>query len=234
MGFLKQILTPFIEFDSDDNKKIVPNVVPVAKQVDKNEPAHHPLITDFPENEISSPSPMPTTSMGVSVPFPEHVQYFEALIDKANRENPMFIGADYKEFVDAKIDIDDIADETIKYQTAFNILKTSGLTKDKLITTGQEYLNIVGRDLNAFQSAHAQQYKKELQKKEQDLSHKVAELQALTQKINLLKGQINQLSSEINQSSGKLNTTKSSFLMAGELKQQEIQAELEKIGKYFG
>lgn len=178
---------------------------------------------------------MPTYSPSGTLvdPLPEHVQYFERLIDEANTTNPTFQGADYKEFVDSKFDIDDITDEAIKYRTAFNVLKSTGLTREKLFATGQEYLNLVGRDLNAFQSAYTQQYQKEVGQKEAQIQKKAEELQALTQRINTLKGEINQLTLDINVTMDKLNTMRNSFLLAGEKKQQEIQAELQKIAQYF-
>jgi hypothetical protein len=58
-------------------------------------------------------------------------------------------------------------------------------------------------------------------------------LQALAQRINVLKAEINQLTQEINLTKGSLDTTKNSFLLAGERKQQEIEAELHKIMQYF-
>jgi hypothetical protein len=194
----------------------------------------HPLVT-----AASGPTqalkqvPVYSQDGTITGPMPEHEQYFEKLITEANAKNPLFQGADYKEFIDSKIDIDDIADEAIKYKTAFNILKSSGLTKEKLLTTGQEYLNVIGRDLNAFQGAHSLQYQKEVRQKEQLIDKKVQELQALTIKLNELKKEINQASSEINLTKEKLNTTKNSFLLAGENKQKEIQTELDKIAHYF-
>ena len=244
MSFLKQLLTPFIEFDEDvkkdpkydalkDKNIVVRPKDTVIKPVDLDAEVQHPLIND---NKPSHP-PVTIKARGPIVdpskPLAEHVQYFEGLIDKANRENPLFTGPDYKEFIDAKIDIDSIADENLKYRTAFNILKSSGLTKDKLLMTGHEYLNIIGRDLNAFQTAHSQKYKKELSQKELDLQRKVEELQALTQKVNALKNEIANITNDINHSQQKLNATKNSFLLAGELKQQEIQNELKKISQYF-
>ena len=124
-------------------------------------------------------------------------------------------------------------DEALRYRTAFNVLKSTGLTKEKLIATGQEYINLVGRDMNAFQSAHAQQYQKEVKQKENLIQTKATELQQLTQKINALKTDINQLSQDITITKEKLDITKNSFLLAGEHKQQEIQTELEKIVQYF-
>jgi hypothetical protein len=250
MSFLKQLLTPFVEFE-DDNKNTSPKpnkpastatisaplvsaappVSPIATPADV--PAHHPLIDG--DSSVIAANQTPTFSPAGTIagPLPEHQQYFEKLIDKANAENPLFQGTDFKEFVDSKVDINDIADEVIRYKTAFNVLKSTGLTKEKLISTGQEYLNIIGRDLNAFQSAHGQQYQKEVRQKELVIQKKAEELQALTQKINALKTEINQITNDINITKDKLNTTKNSFLLAGENKQKEIETELQKIGQYF-
>ncbi len=112
-------------------------------------------------------------------------------------------------------------------------MKNSGLTREKLLSTGQEYLNIIGRDMNAFQSAQTLQYNKEVRPKEQLIQQKAEELQQLTQRINALKSEINALSQDINLAKDKFSTSRNSFLLAGENKQKEIEAELQKIAKYF-
>lgn len=167
MSFLKQLLTPFVEFDADKKEELAkqnksPKAPAAATPASADEDAQHPLITGANSSVIAA-NQTPVYSPGGTIagPLPEHEQYFERLIDEANAKNPLFQGADFKEFVDSKVDIDDITDEALKYRTAYNFLKSTGLTKEKLMSTGQEYLNIIGRDLNAFQSAHAQQYKKE-------------------------------------------------------------------------
>lgn len=239
MSFLKQLLTPFIEFDADkknqqakQNKPVSPAVT-TTTQPPVNEKTEHPLITG--SGTASNPNQVPTFSPDGTMagPLPEHEQYFEKLIDEANLTNSFFQGTDFKEFVDSKLDIDDIADENIRYRTAFNVLKSTGLTKEKLLSTGQEYLNLIGRDLNAFQSAHNQKYQTEVGQKEQLIQKKAEELQVLSQRINALKSEINQLTQDINLTKDKLNTTKNSFLLAGEKKQSEIQNELQKIAQYF-
>lgn len=251
MSFLKQLLTPFVEFDEDKKKEpakenktpatpVTPVIPPVATSVPPaDENAHHPLVTDT-SSQVKTPNQtpvnqIPTYSAGGTLtgPLPEHEQYFERLIEEANARNPVFQGPDFKEFIDNKVDIDDIQDEALKYKTAYNILKSSGLTKEKLLSTGQEYLNLIGRDLNAFQSAHTQQYQKEVRQKEMLIQKKAEELQSLTQRINSLKTEINQITQDINLTKDKLNTTKNSFLLAGEKKQKEIQTELQKIARYF-
>jgi hypothetical protein len=237
MSLLKQILSPFVEFEGDKKKEpepvtetrppFIPNY---SEPVEEN--AKHPLITGTNATAFSFE---PTTTAGTNITqvLPEHKQYFEKLIDEANAKNPLFQGTDYKEFIDSKIDIDNITDEETKYRTAFNVLKRTGLTKKNLISTAQEYHNIIGRDLNAFQSAQTQQYQKEVKQREQLIQKKAEELQALSAKTNVLKKEISQLSQEMVETKNKLNLTKNSFLLAGENMQNEIQTELQKIEKYF-
>ena len=244
MSFLKQMLSPFIEFDEEkktvDQKEqpvqtarvsVPPTKPTIASDIEN---ATHPLInTPGVIKERVDQTPGFSPGGVLEKPLPEHVTYFERLIDEANASNPLFKGVDYKEYVDSKIDIDDIADEALKYQTAFNILKGTGLTKDKLLETGQEYLNIIGRDLNNFQHAHSVQYRKEVGPKESEIRKKAEELQQLQQRANELKSDINKLTQEINITKDKLNTVKNSFLLAGEQKQNEIGSELKKIARYF-
>ncbi|MEJ7914191.1 MAG: hypothetical protein WKF70_13610 [Chitinophagaceae bacterium] len=239
MSFLKQLLTPFVAFDEDgkevkpkSGQMVSPPVGSTNPGLRPEENIQHPLVTAVP---LVPAAQVPTYSPGGTItgPMPEHQQYFEQLVAKANASNPQFAGADYKEFVDSKVDIDDITDETLRYKTAFNVLRGSGLTRDKLLSTGQEYLNIIGRDLNAFQSAHGQRYKKEVQPKELQIQKKAEELSALALKMSVLKTEINALTQDITLIKDQLATTKNSFLLAGEKKQQEIQTELQKIAQYF-
>lgn len=244
MSFLKQILKPFVEFDEDIQKEEVkqntssstsPKPIERLQEIPlPYDKASHPLIDAAQAKQVNTnivPTYSPTGAL--DKPLPDHVQYFEKLIDQANASNPAFVGIDYKEFVDNKLDIDDIADEALKYRTAYNILKDSGLTKSKLLQTGQQYIDLIGRDLNNFQGAQSMKYRKEIGPKEDEIQKKATELQALQQKIIKLKGDINSLTAEVNAAREKMNTARSSFLLAGELKQNEIADELKKIDLYF-
>ena len=239
MSFLKQLLSPFVEFkdqakqETSNSQHYIPPVPPVQLSPSVQPPAttDHPLFT---ATQLSNPAPTePAVRSSISAPLPEHRQYFEKLIDEANTKNPFFAGPDYKEFIDSKTDIDNIADEETKYKTAFNILKKSGVTKEKLISTAQEYHNLIGRDMNAFQSAHMQNYQKETRQREGLIEKKAEEVMALSEKINALKKEISRLSQELTETKDKMDRTKNSFLLAGEYKQQEIQTEVQKIQRYF-
>jgi hypothetical protein len=235
MSLLKQLLSPFVEFDDKNKKETAtptqaPQAVryeaPVAENVD------HPLVTPGGSPIVAAQQPAKPSGGPVTV-LPEHLQYFEKLIETANLTDPLFKGTDYKEFSDSKLDIDNITDEETRYKTAFNVLKRTGLTKERLLSTAQEYHNLIGRDLNAFQGAHKQQYQKEVLQREQLIQKKAEELQALSLKMNELKKDISQLSQSLTEIKDKMNITKNSFLLAGENMQNEIQNEIQKIEKYF-
>jgi hypothetical protein len=245
MSLLKHILSPFVEFEDDKKgtpaagSKPVTGQPPLAAKEPPAVEAKPVLGAEYQQPAVvpgtdAAPAPLPATAPGGPVvPLPEHQTYFEKLIEEANVKNPLFQGTDYKEFIDSKTDIDAIQDEATRYRTAFSVLKRTGLTKERLLSTGQEYINIIGRALNSYQSAYAQQYGKDVKQKEELIQKKAAEMQALNDKINALKGDMKKLSDEINLSKSKLERSKASFLAAGETKQNEIQGELQKIEQYF-
>jgi hypothetical protein len=246
MSLLKHILSPFVEFEDDKkgaaatgNKPATgapPAPVqnkPLAAEAKPVLGAEYQQPAVMPGTDAATPPPVAPAPGGPVTPLPEHQTYFEKLIEEANVKNPLFEGTDYKEFIDSKTDIDAIQDEATRYRTAFSVLKRTGLTKERLLSTGQEYINIIGRALNSYQSAYAQQYGKDVKQKEDLIQKKAAEMQALNDKINALKGDMKKLSDEISLSKSKLERSKASFLAAGETKQNEIQGELQKIEQYF-
>lgn len=239
MSLLKNILRPFVEFPEDQKPDAAKNNAPIAEPKPPTAASNTTVNTKpvqqsaASEYDITVPPLTNAPAPGSVTALPEHQTYFENLIEESNAKNPLFQGTDFKEFIDSKTDIDAISDEATRYRTAFSVLKRTGLTKERLLSTGQEYINIIGRALNSYQSAFSQQYQKEVKGKEVLLQKKAEEVQALNEKIATLKGEMKQLSGEINLSKQKLDANKASFLAAGETKQNEIQQELQKIQQYF-
>lgn len=251
MSLLKNLLKPFVEFEEDPKgagqqpepkgppakpaAAVVPPPVPKPAEGPEFNDAHfQPTVVPVPVTQnpfLKDTAPLPPS--GTAGPLPEHRQHFEQLIEEANAKNPLFTGTDYKEFIDSKIDLSTIPDEATRYQTAFNVLKRTGLTKDKLLATGREYIHIIGRDMNGFQSAYAQRYVKEVKQKVELAWQKTAEAEALAQKIAALQQEINALAEEAGKARAGLDAAKHSYLMAGEQKQQEILTELQKIEQFF-
>jgi uncharacterized small protein (DUF1192 family) len=233
MSIFKYILSPFVEFKPDDNKKAEsePNAQPAENLKPLPDVDATPVTgtTSLTASQPASVSPVSGTS-AVTTDYQKH---FEDLIAEANLNNPNFQGTDFKEFIDSKFDVEAIADEETRYKTAFNVLKRAGLTKERLVSTGRDYINVIENDIKGFESAYTQQYKTNVEQKDLLLQKKAAELQELNKRIAVLNQEISQMSQEIVQSREKLNSNKQSFTLAGEHKKKEIQNELQKIDQYF-
>ncbi len=237
MSILKYIMSPFVEFKDEANS--LPSKDLKTQRIEKKESLpdaeNQPDASGTSDTDASSLSYTSSQSSApdASLKSGEYQKHFENLIEEANAKNPVFQGTDFKEFIDSKIDVEAIADEETKYRTAFNVLKRTGLTKERLISTGQEYINLIDHDLRGFNDAFLQQYNTQVEQKDQLLEKKAQELKALNDKTASLNNEIKQMSQEIIQSKDKLNSNKNSFILAGESKKTEIKAELQKIDQYF-
>lgn len=231
MSILKNILGAFVEFKDEEtgpakeNKAQTPSNKKIRVDDDGTSSATAAANTAS-NSRTSSSAPVMNAA-------PEYKKHFEDLIEEANTQNPLFQGTDFKEFIESKTDVEAIADEETKYKTAFNVLKRTGLTKEKLVTTGREYINIIENDLKAFEDAFNQQYRSDVEQKEQLLQQKAQELQVLNEKISALNQEMKQMSQQIIQAKEKLTSNKNSFISTGESKKKEIETELQKINQYF-
>lgn len=248
MSFLKNILKPFVDFnpEGEDEGQIkestlqqkavtrekvsTTNTVDKVNTVDNSENISVANTTSNTEPSYTPSQPSGSTNASASN---DYHKYFENLIEEANAKIPMFQGTDFKEFIDSKIDVEAIADEDMRYKTAFNVLKRTGLTKERLVTTAQEYIKLIDQDLKGFTDAYNQQYKADVETQEQLLQRKAEELQALNEKISVLNQEMKQMSEQVVQNKEKLSLNKSAFISAGEEKKNEIQMELQKINQYF-
>jgi uncharacterized protein YoxC len=222
MSIFKYILSPFVEFKEPDSKTPAKPDSPVAAKLASSQINN--VQTSY---KTSSDTSYSSNAEG------EFAGYFEHLIDEANQKSPIFQGTDLKEYMDTKVELDSIPDEATKIKTAFNVLKRTGLTKDKLLSTGLEYIKLIEHELAGIEGAFAQQYKNDVQLKEQQLQVKAQEIQELTSKINAIHQEITQLSEQVAQSKQQLNNNKTQFITAGQRKKSELEAELNKINQYL-
>lgn len=225
MSLFKYILSPFVEFNEPS---------PVEPAPITNNAANAPVNTSIPVVESAVPPPLPTSPAPVQQRASGDLKdHFDQLIEDANQKNPLFQGADLKEYVDTKLELDTIPDEGTRIKTAFNLLKKAGLTKDKLLNTGYEYIKLIDHELDGIEGAYNQQYKSDVELKEQQIQAKSQEIQSLSNKINILRQEITQLTAQVSQSKTQLNTNKEQFIAAGQLKKSEIETELQKINQYL-
>lgn len=237
MSFLKNILGAFVEFKEEEagaEKEANLQTIPDKKISEVNGGTSSANNTGGTTSISGTTTSSPASAINPSInAAPEYKKHFEDLIEEANAKNPLFQGTDIKEFIESKTDVEAITDEETRYKTSFNVLKRTGLTKEKLVTTGQAYIKIIENDLKAFENAYNQQYRSDVEQKEQLLQQKAQELQLLNEKILTLNQEMKQMSEEVIQGKEKLSANKNLFIAAGESKKKEIETELQKINQYF-
>ncbi|WP_018616451.1 hypothetical protein [Segetibacter koreensis] len=234
MSLLKNILKPFVEFNQEEeNEDTLKESELQQKNLGKEKVTNDNVVSADNAVDTASFKTSQTTATKKSGALNDYHRYFENLLEEANNNNPIFKGTDFKEFIDSKVDVEAIADEGTRYKTAFNVLRRTGFTKERLVTTGQEYIKLIDQDLKGFADAYKQQYTADVELKEQLLQKKAEELQLLNDKISALNQEMKQLSQQIVQNKEKLDTNKNAFINAGEEKKEEIQLELQKIDQYF-
>jgi hypothetical protein len=223
MSIFKYILSPFVEFTEPDKTGATKQTANVSVT-----PGSYTAPAE--SSASQGQRPLPTDDSNNSDDLASH---FEKLIEEANQKNPLFQGTDLKEYLDTKVELNTISNEADKIRTAFNVLKRTGLTKDKLLTTGREYIKLIEHDLAGIEGAFAQQYKNDVELKEQQMQAMGQEKQALIEKINTIDRDMAQLVQQISQSKDQLTNNKNQFILAGERKKSEIETELTKINQYL-
>jgi hypothetical protein len=242
MSILKYIMRPFVQFEENEQKVssekplTQPGQEMASSSGEEQTTSYQPQTQGIPAAPVAPVSASPAssaTTVHSTAASTNYQKHFEDLMEEANANNPMFSGTDFKEFLESTVDIEAITDEATRYKTAFNVLKRTGLTKERLVSTGREYINVIENDLKGFEEAFAQQYKIEVEQKEALLQQKAQELQLLNDKITTLNQEVKDISSTLTESKEKLNTNKEAFIRAGEQKKKELLAELQKIDQHF-
>jgi len=213
----KKILGAFIEIPEDEKAPVKKTGTEVKKST----------ITDI-APETMPPTPQYTSTNTASAS--EFEGHFNNLIEEENKKN--FPGTDFYEFIIAKENMNAIPVEETKYVTTFNVLKSTGLTKQVLLDTAKRYKDIVVNELNAFLNTFQQTYKQQVDDKQALIDQKAKQMQQLSEQINVLNQEMLSIQTEMNQNKIKLSSKKEGFQIAALNKQKSIQDEIDKIEKY--
>lgn len=131
-------------------------------------------------------------------------------------------------------------DVATKYQSAFAMAQTMGVTAPALIQTAQHYLDVLQKEEQKFEQALANQEKNRINSKEEQLKtleqgiqKKSDQIKALTAEIQKDQEMLGQLKNEISESALKMESTKKDFAATyGELVDQ-IKADLNNMKQFL-
>lgn len=156
------------------------------------------------------------------------VEYFDKLFSDANIPGP-----DYFEFSKMVAALKAVPDEFSRYCAAFAGLQVQGLTKEKLLSTAEEYLKVLDTDAAHFHSTVEAALQEKVQNKKAEAEEKATRIQALTKEINDLESLIAALQAEIRDSEQKITGRSGDYTSESADRKQQIAADIERIKQYI-
>lgn len=167
---------------------------------------------------------------------PKSIESLTTALEKSNLP-----GFDYLEF---KLSLGRLAmmnlPEEMAYKSAFATASTVGLTKEKLLTTGQHYKKVLFDEKEQFNFALHGQMQKRVNNKKEEVEKLKSQIQAWQEQISNLQNQIaksqatiddagNQIESEMK----KIQATKDNFDRTHQSIMNQIELDIQNIQKYL-
>lgn len=216
MSWGKKLLGAFVEIE-EKPQELNP-ALPIKQQVGVTNPST-PAIKTF-DTTVSSTAPTVVNND------------LKAHILNLIKENNL-PGPDYYEFTVMLEAMKAIPMVDIKYQSAFNALQAQGMTREQLISSAEQYKNLIKTDQSEFEREFAGMFKTAVEDKKAMIETKSKEMQALAAQIQALSDEIKTLNAEAADAESKLTIQKAQYINAGNAVVQEIDGELAQIQSYI-
>jgi len=195
--------------------------------VQQNRPASAPA---------NSGTPVTTPPAEPGKPAPELTEVLFKAMEQNNIE-----GFDYLEFKQSLNSLKKMPmDDQTRYQSAFAMAQTMGVTVERLLQTGQHYLDVLKQEEQKFEAAVNNQKAKQIGEKEQQIlkleeaiKAKAAQIKQLTVEIEADQTKAKQMKQEMTEASVKVETTRSNFVASYEALVQQIRSDLDNIKNFL-
>ncbi len=203
------------------------------KAQNETEPA--PQKSSAVQQEVAPPVRHAPASISGAV-SDKFMQILASALEKNNQP-----GFDYMEFRQALANLAKMPmDESTRFQSAYAMAQTMGVTKQKLLESAQFYLQILGAEQAKFNEAHAQQRQKliggredEIKAHESAIQQKTEQIQKLTQEIEQHRQQSEKVRADIQDSTVKIETTRADFEASFAAVAGQLQQDAQKIQQYL-
>lgn len=158
----------------------------------------------------------------------EYVKHFDKLMEDANLPGP-----DFFEFIVALREMDSNAvPDNMKYKMTFSAFKAMGVTQEKLIQSGEQYLSIINQNALEFDKEASEE-----KARIDSIDNKVAQKQALIEDLNKqIAATMQEISSLQNEKLTKSNIMlvhENSFKMAHKSMVETVNKHLLNIKTYL-
>ena len=221
-GFLKDFKSLFI-VPEEESTKPEPKATATKPSADSKTPANQPK-----EAVSDTPSPGKVNDKFLNVLF--------SAIEKNNQE-----GFDYLEFRNSLQSLKEMnMDEATRFKSAMAMAKSMGASMPTIVTSGQQYLQVLKTEQGKFDEAMKNQRAQQIGNKEQQMEElsnsvkaKEEEIKKMQQEIEQTKQKYVELSQQIKDATRHIESTKNDFVASYESLAGQIQGDLNKIQEYM-
>ncbi len=187
------------------------------------------------EQTAAAPTTKQHASAGGAVSN-KFVEILAGALEKNNQE-----GFDYFEFRQSLINLAKMSmDEATRYQSAFAMAQTMGVTPGKLVESANFYLNVLSNEQTKFNEAHVQQRAKLIGNREEEaknldalVQQKNEQIKQLNREIEAHQKQSEQIRKEVSDATIKIENTKADFEATFASVLSQLQADVAKIQQYL-
>lgn len=164
------------------------------------------------------------------------VEILSSALEKNNQP-----GFDYLEFRQALKNLAKMPmDESTRFQSAYAMAQTMGVTAPHLIESAKAYLNVLQGEETRFNEAHAQQRNKLIGNREEEINQLDLQIKQKTEQIELLTRQIEEhkkqsetIRKEIGESTVKIENTRADFEATFQVVAGKIKEDLAKMQQFL-
>lgn len=221
----KNLKSLFVVEEENPNKAASPE-----SQKDKTEMKNQPASKT---TNSSAPAPVPAEP---GKPAPELTEVLFKAMEQNNVE-----GFDYLEFKQSLNSLKKMPmDDQTRYQSAYAMAQTMGVTVERLLQTGQHYLDVLKQEEQKFEAAVNNQKAKQIGEKEQHIlkleeaiKAKAEQIKQLTVEIEADQTKAKQLKQEMTEATVKVETTRNNFVASYEALVQQIRHDLDNIKNFL-
>ena len=221
----KNLKSLFVVEEENPNK-VAPPESPQGKAGLKDQPA--PKTTNG-----GAPAPVPAEP---GKPAPELTEVLFKAMEQNNVE-----GFDYLEFKQSLNSLKKMPmDDQTRYQSAYAMAQTMGVTVERLLQTGQHYLDVLKQEEQKFEAAVNNQKARQIGEKEQHIlkleeaiKAKAEQIKQLTVEIEADQTKAKQLKQEMTEATVKVETTRNNFVASYEALVQQIRHDLDNIKNFL-
>lgn len=206
------------------------------------------------EKPVEAPKQVKINKSETSAEIPNEAQVFESTVTGPAKPNKQFTdillkaidaqnleGPDYLEFKTSLKSLEGvIEDEATRYKSSFAVLKSTGVTKELLLESGNHYINVLQKEKQKFESTFQDQQNKQVLAREESIKKyfegiqkRKEQLQTLIIEIEDMEKKLAEAKIEINEAANKVQMTKDQFLASHRSIVSQIESDFEKIKLYI-